>query len=200
MKMSIVSVLFLVFSGRVIGLEDHQSVISSLPNLRAYHGKIVVLNFWATWCKPCKKEIPALMEIQRQYESLGVQVTGASIDEPEDRKKAEEFVHQTRVNYPMWFGCTIEQMLPLGLATSIPATAILDQAGQRRFRIIGEAKKADISERLDWLLGNRSAPAPPELLLPAGITPEHFRLHEEGKEEGEEHDEPAIEGGSAVPS
>jgi thiol-disulfide isomerase/thioredoxin len=158
-----------------------------------------VLNFWATWCKPCRAEIPTLVEVQHRFAAQGVQVIGASIDEPEDRKTAEKFVREMGINYPVWFEFTTGHMMPLRLATSIPATAIFDHNGQRVFRIIGEATKKDLAERLEWLLGDRTAPAPAELVLPAGITPEHFKEHEEGKED-EHQEEVARETGSAVPS
>jgi thiol-disulfide isomerase/thioredoxin len=175
----------------------------SLP-LDRHHGRILVLNFWATWCEPCRKEIPLLVRLQREYGPRGVQVVGASIDEPEDRELAERFVRDQRVNYPVWYGHTTDDMKPLGLATSIPATALFDRDGRRTFRIIGEVHDEVIRSRLEWMLGDRKAEAPAELVLPPGVTPEHFAQHEAGEEEDEEHDHHAEvadagEGGSAVP-
>jgi thiol-disulfide isomerase/thioredoxin len=175
------------------------------PTLDRHKGQIVVLNFWATWCTPCRKEIPVLVRLQTEYGPRGVQVVGASIDEPEDRELAERFVRDRRVNYPVWYGHTMEDMKPYGLATSIPATAIFDRDGTRMFRIIGEVHEEALRSRLDWLLGDRTAARPPELVLPAGVTPEHFAQHEAGEEEEEDHDHHAEvadagEGGSAVPT
>jgi thiol-disulfide isomerase/thioredoxin len=181
------------------------AVADSLP-LDRYEGRILVLNFWASWCAPCRKEIPLLVRLQNEYGPRGVQVVGASIDEPEDRELAERFVRDRHVSYPVWYGLTTEDMKPLGLATAIPATAIFDRDGRRAFRIIGEVHGEAIRPRLDWLLGDRTAQAAPELVLPPGVTPEHFALHEAGEEEAEEgHDHhgemaDAGEGGSAVPT
>jgi thiol-disulfide isomerase/thioredoxin len=175
----------------------------SLP-LDRHRDKIVVLNFWATWCVPCRKEIPLLVRLQNEYGPRGVQIVGASIDEPEDLDLAERFVRDRRVNFPVWYGHTTEDMKPFGLATSIPATAVFDRDGTRAFRIIGEVHADVIRSRLEWLLGDRAAEAPPELVLPPGVTPEHFARHEAGEEEDEdEHhagEGQGEEGGSAVPT
>ena len=169
--------------------------------LDQYRGKVLVLNFWASWCAPCRKEMPLLVRLQTEYGARGVQVLGPSIDEPEDRDDAEDFARAMGVNYPVRYGYTTEDMKPLGLATAVPATAIFDRDGRRMFRIIGEVHEEAIRPRLEWLLGDRTAAAPPELVLPPGVTPEHFALHEAGTEEDEHHEgEHEEEGGSAVPT
>jgi thiol-disulfide isomerase/thioredoxin len=177
---------------------------SPLP-LERHKGEVVVLNFWASWCAPCRKEMPLLVRLQREYGPRGVRVIGVSIDEPEDRELAERFARDARVNYPIWHGYTTEDMKPLGLATSIPATAIFDRDGRRVFRIIGEVHEDAIRPRLEWVLGDPRAAAPAELVLPPGVTTEHFARHESGEEEDEDHDHHAEvadagEGGSAVPT
>jgi thiol-disulfide isomerase/thioredoxin len=150
---------------------------SSRPTekLEAHKGKIVVLNFWAAWCKPCRKEVPLLMELQRQYESRGVQVVGACTDDAKDRDKAEEFLRNNAVTYPVWFGLSDEDMKPLGLGSAIPATAIFDKEGKRVFRLIGEFKKKNLVERLEWLLGNQQGQPPKELHLPVGVDGKEYR-------------------------
>jgi thiol-disulfide isomerase/thioredoxin len=195
------SVAILLFLGAAPAAADVER------DLQRFRGKVVVLNFWATWCAPCRDEIPLLVRIQREYGPKGVQVIGASIDEPGDRESAEAFVRGMRINYPVWYGRTTEDMKPFRLATSIPATAVFDRDGRPVFRIIGAVKEADLTPRLDWLLGARTGEAPAELMLPAGVTPEHFAEHEAGEEEGEGHDHGhegeahvESEGGSAVPT
>jgi len=173
--------------------------------LDRHKGQIVVLNFWATWCEPCRNEIPLLVRVQAEYGPRGVQVIGASIDEPEDQEMAQRFMRDRQVNYPVWHGHTTEDMKPLGLATSIPATAVFDRDGTRMFRIIGEVHEEALRSRLEWMLGDRTAMRPSELVLPDGVTPEHFAQHEAGEEEDEDHDHHAEvadagEGGSAVPT
>ena len=62
------------------------------------------LNFWATYCIPCRKEMPDLAAIQNEYAALGVQVIGASTDEAADRAKVLQFVRETKINFPIWMG------------------------------------------------------------------------------------------------
>ena len=107
-------------------------------SLDQYRGKVLVLNFWASWCAPGRKEMPLLVRMQTEYGPRGVQVLGLSIDEAEDRESAGEFARKVPVNYAVRYGHTTEDMKPLGLATAIPATAIFDRDGKRLFRIIGE--------------------------------------------------------------
>jgi thiol-disulfide isomerase/thioredoxin len=177
----------------------------SIQEILAQHqGKIVVLNFWASWCEPCKAEIPIFIELQKLYESQGVQVLGISVDVPEDRRLAQRFAKRAGLNYPILYDGRMEQMRPLGLADSIPATAIFDRGGERRYRVIGEATKEILARRIDWLLGVRTEEEPAELTLPDGLTREHFREHEEGREHEEAETQRADAGkgeeGSTVPS
>jgi len=173
--------------------------------LARYHGKIVVLNFWASWCEPCKAEIPIFIELQNHYQSQEVQVLGISVDVPADRRLAERFAKRAGVNYPIVYDGRMEEMRPLGLADSIPATAIFDKDGRRRYRMIGAVTKEALASRIDWLLGVRAQEEPAELTLPEGLTPEHFREHEESREHEEHEDQPRGEAqkgeeGSTVPS
>jgi thiol-disulfide isomerase/thioredoxin len=143
--------------------------------LREYEGKIVVLNFWAAWCKPCKKELPMLLALQREFEAQGVQFVGANTDEAKDRVKADAFLNSLGINFPIWFGLSDEEMKPLGLGSSIPATALFDRDGKRAFRLIGELKKKELVERLEWLLGTRQGKPPKELLLPFGLPASEYK-------------------------
>jgi thiol-disulfide isomerase/thioredoxin len=173
-------------------------------DVSAYRGQVLVLNYWASWCAPCRQELPALERLHGRYQARGVATLGVSIDEPEDRSAARRLARSLRLSFPLRFDGTTAEMASLGLATSIPATAIFDRDGTRVFRIIGEAKEPDLLARVEWLLGDRAAARPADLLLPPGVTPEHFAQHEAGVEEDEHehHGEEAEEeeGGSAVPT
>jgi peroxiredoxin len=71
--------------------------------LSDYHGKVVLLNFWATWCPPCKEEMPWFVDLQQRYGAQGLQVIGVAMDDS-DQKKIESFAKQLGVNYPVLLG------------------------------------------------------------------------------------------------
>ncbi len=174
----------------------------NLQKLTDYKGKIVVLNFWATWCQPCRKEMPVFVQLQSEYKSRGIQFIAASTDELTDKNLVKEFALKYKLNFPVWIGATSKQQASFRLGTSLPATVILDQDGTSHFRIIGQAEEKVLKERLDWLLSDHSSPQPDEIVLPPGITPEHFKEHElgEAEEEGNHHEYEPLAFGSEVPS
>jgi thiol-disulfide isomerase/thioredoxin len=121
-------------------------------NLSAYRGRIVVLNFWATYCLPCRKEMPDLAAIQNEYAALGVQVIGASSDTLEDRAKVLQFIKETKLNFPVWVGASAADMLRFGLGSALPGTVILGRDGKVVAQFRGVINQAELKKRLDVLL------------------------------------------------
>ena len=70
--------------------------------LSAYRGKVIILNFWATWCGPCKVEIPGFVELYNKYKPQGLEVLGVSVDDPVSKLKP--FAPQLKINYPLLVG------------------------------------------------------------------------------------------------
>ena len=132
--------------------------------LRDLRGKIVVLNFWATWCGPCNAEMPILVEAAKRYAERGVVFIGASLDEAKTRDKIPAFLSQYQVTFPVWYGATGEDMDALKMGEAAPATAFLDAEGRIVARIQGQMTEEEIPERLDWLLGGQKGPAPKALI------------------------------------
>ncbi len=121
-------------------------------SLAAYRGRVVVLNFWATWCEPCRAEMPDLAAIQNEYAALGVQVIGASSDPMSDSAKVLKFIREYKVNFPVWLGANTPDMQRFGLGEVLPATAIIDRTGKIVWREIGIIKPAELRKQLDALL------------------------------------------------
>jgi len=133
----------------VLALKDLTGADQSLAG---YKGRIVVLNFWATWCEPCKKEMPDLSAIQNDYAALGVQVIGAAGDEAADGAKVLKFTREFKVNFPVWIGATTDDMQRFGVGTVLPATVIVDRNGKIVWREIGIIKPAELRTKLDSIL------------------------------------------------
>jgi thiol-disulfide isomerase/thioredoxin len=128
--------------------------------LSGYRSKVVVLNFWATWCIPCTAEIPMLVQAEREYGSKGVVFIAASVDEGKSKNGVPDFASRFHVEFPVLLDATMRDLLRLGMGRAVPATAFLDQEGHIVSRVQGQMREEELKERLDWLLGDRSRPAP----------------------------------------
>lgn len=142
-------------AGDVVGREVELALkdpFGTEQRLSALKGRIVVLNFWATYCVPCRKEMPELSAIQNEYAALGVQVVGASADAPEDRAKVLEFVKEAKVNFPVWTGATAADMMRFGLGAALPGTVIVGRDGRVAKVISGVVNQAELKKQIDAML------------------------------------------------
>lgn len=142
-------------------LKDAHGQKVRLTDLR---GKPVVLNFWATWCGPCNAEMPMLVELEKQYSGRGVMFIGASLDDKKTRGKIPAFVAEHGITFPIWYGATADDLEQLKLGVAVPATLFVDAEGQVVGRILGQARVEEVKERLEWLTGGKSTPAPPAVV------------------------------------
>jgi len=133
-------------------------------SLAEYRGKIVVLNFWATWCLPCREEMPMLSKLAPKYDEKDVAFLAASIDDAQTQSRIVHFLEKKKITLAVFTGATPETLKHFELGEIVPATLILHRDGAPAFRIEGEASKKDISSRLDWLLSDRSGKQPKILL------------------------------------
>ena len=160
-------------------------------DLRDLRGSIVVVNFWATWCIPCREEMPIFVKLHERRASEGVRVIGASADAAGNEHAVEAFVREQQIRFPIWIGATTLDMERLGLGTALPATAIIDRDGTVATRAAGIIDEAGLDRWIGWLLGDRSAPAPPP---PVRVPiPHHEHEHHHGTGVG-------LDGPSLVPS
>ncbi|MBV9182489.1 MAG: TlpA family protein disulfide reductase [Acidobacteria bacterium] len=128
--------------------------------LAQYQGKVVVLNFWATWCIPCRQEMPVLAEMEHKYSQKGLAVLGASVDDEKTQPQIQTFADNHHVPFPLLRGASSEQMQSLGLGESIPATAFFDADGQLVARVLGELNRSELEHRLEWMLGKHHGKEP----------------------------------------
>lgn len=122
-----------------------QDLAGNEVSLRQYKGKIVFLDFWATWCPPCRKSIPELVDVQEKYRDQGLIVLGISTDDP--RKISDKsllgFKKRYRVNYSILradYGVTMDYFGARNMA--LPTLFVIDREGKVVDRIVGYAPGA----------------------------------------------------------
>ncbi len=104
-------------------------------SLAGYKGKVLVINFWATWCPPCRKEIPDFIEAYREYKDKGLEILGLSVDET-TAPALLEWTAKMGLNYPVALA-TPEIVRDYEPGQFIPATIIVDRRGHLRYRHTG---------------------------------------------------------------
>ena len=130
-------------------LKDLSGVDQSLQSLK---GRIVVLNFWATYCVPCRTEMPELAAVQNEFAALGVQVIGVSTDATSERAKVLQFVRETKVNFPIWIGGSSEHTIKFGLGAALPGTVVIDREGKIAKIISGVVDQRMLRKEIEALL------------------------------------------------
>lgn len=117
-----------------------------------WQGKVMVLNFWATWCPPCVRETPAFVELQEQYAASGLQFIGVAID---DKEKVNDFMDSYGVNYPMLIGednaINIAQLFGNRFG-ALPYTVIINRLGIIRYIQRGELTREVVEKNINQLL------------------------------------------------
>jgi len=105
--------------------------------LADYRGKVVVLNFWDTWCGPCRQEIPTFIAMQQEMEAKGLQLLGVALGQ-EGVEKVRDYTSRSGINYPvLLLGGNNDLLTSYGGIRSIPATFIIDREGRLAAEHIG---------------------------------------------------------------
>ena len=119
--------------------------------LSSFKGKVILLNFWATWCGPCKAEIPGFVELQNQYGKDGLVIVGYSVDD--EAPKARAFANEYKMNYPVLLGLGREDVQEAyGPIWGIPASFIISREGKVCQKHLGIAPKAVFEKEIKALL------------------------------------------------
>ena len=119
--------------------------------LSDYKGKVVLLDFWATWCTPCRAEIPHFVEMQQKYGPQGFQVVGISMDD--DAKPVKEFYRQFNMNYPVAVGDD-KLAQSFGGVLGLPVNFIIDREGRIHAKYLGATDVSVIDKAVSDLLAN----------------------------------------------
>jgi peroxiredoxin len=134
-------------------LTDLQGHTVKLSDLR---GKAVVLNFWATWCPPCKEEIPWFVELQKRYGAQGLQIVGVAMDDG-DQKDVEKFAAANSINYPILFGKD-KVADQYGGIEYLPTTFYIDRNGVVMDRVFGRPGRDEIEQKVKRAIASSSTP------------------------------------------
>jgi thiol-disulfide isomerase/thioredoxin len=121
-------------------------------DLTQWRGRVLVINYWATWCTPCREEMPMFVKLQERYGSRGLQFIGIAIDQPD---KVAEFASEFRINYPLFLGGpeTIDLLRRAGnRAGVLPYTLVIDRRGKLVSRESGGLKEARLESIIQPLL------------------------------------------------
>ena len=136
----------MVMAARLMGLDDR------LQPVEQWRGKVLVINFWATWCAPCREEIPVFIKFQDQYQARGVQFVGIAIDQKE---RVAPYARDIGINYPVLVGGieTMDFARQVGnRAGVLPFTLVIDRSGTVVTSVAGVLKPEKLENLLQPLL------------------------------------------------
>lgn len=119
-----------------------QTLAGDSVTLASLRGRTVLLNVWATWCTPCRTEIPALQRLHDRFGANGLEVVGVSVDADDDEDKIRSFMIDFRMTYPVWRD-PAERVSATFLVIGIPATFLVGPDGTLLFRHIGPVTDTD---------------------------------------------------------
>ena len=160
-KKLVLLVLFTVPSSAALGQAqkapalEFKDLRGRVRRLSDYKGKVVLLNFWATWCPPCRAEMPDLVRMQREYGKRGLQVIGITYP-PETAGGVRRFIRRLKVNYPVALG-TKETKGLFDQSETLPITIVIDRDGNVRDRIEGILLPEEFEQKIKPLLQSTEA-------------------------------------------
>jgi peroxiredoxin len=127
-----------------------KSVDGRAAKLSDYRGKIVLLNFWATWCAPCRVEMPTLMALYDKYHAQGLEIIGVSMDDG-GQERVEKYVNEMKINYPILHGNPSVADHYGGLRL-LPQTVFITRDGKIVQTVIGMRSRKDFEIIIEQLL------------------------------------------------
>lgn len=140
-------------SGHLAPDFELKDINGKMVKLSDFRGKAVVLNFWATWCPPCKTEIPWFEDLQNRYGSQGLAVVGVALDDSSESDIAE-FAKEMKMNYPVLLGKEETSDL-YGGVDALPTTFYIDRNGKIITTVPGLADRKEIEDNIIKALNSK---------------------------------------------
>ena len=156
MKLALVALVIAFSAASVLGqgTTAPQFAVKDLNGrsvrLSDYQGKVVLVNFWATWCPPCRAEMPDLVKLQSEYGKDGLQIIGVTYP-PEEKARVRTFANSLKVNYPIVLG-TRELKARFSSEEILPLTVVIDRDGKVSDIISGILLRQEFDEKIKPLL------------------------------------------------
>jgi thiol-disulfide isomerase/thioredoxin len=139
-------------------------MFSDIPGARRqfshFKGKVIVVNFWATWCPPCKAEMPELVKVYGAYHDRGVEFVGAANEPRSEKHKVRAYMQEMQIQFPVWLEASEDHLKALGVGPGLPATVIVDAQGRVAARITGVIDPMQLRELLDRILSEQATTEP----------------------------------------
>jgi thiol-disulfide isomerase/thioredoxin len=146
--------------GKPFDLEFTDAIKGSTVSIKGLKGKVVVIDFWATWCGPCVAEMPKMKELYAKYRDQGVEFIGVSLDQPKEQgglDKLKNFVEENKIAWPQYYqgkGWQSEFSMSLGI-NAIPCVFVVDTEG----KLYSVEARGKLEEMIPELLKKKSSPA-----------------------------------------
>ena len=134
-------------AGPAVAFQDLDGTATSLAD---YRGKVVMVDIWATWCAPCRIEIPHLMELYRKHRDKDFALVGISIDEA-GTEVVQEFARELDINYPLWWAPASAVTRQFGPVRGLPTTFLLDREGTVQKTYVGYRPGLELQMEKDIL-------------------------------------------------
>jgi thiol-disulfide isomerase/thioredoxin len=144
--------------GKPFDLDFTDAIKGSTVSIKGLKGKVVVIDFWATWCGPCVAEMPKMKELYAKYRDQGVEFIGVSLDQPKEQgglDKLKKFVEEKKIAWPQYYqgnGWESEFSMSLGI-NSIPCVFIVDAEG----KLYSVEARGNLEEMIPDLLKKKTA-------------------------------------------
>jgi peroxiredoxin len=153
----ILLVVIIAFSPAIVSGQETKApqfelrdIHSRIVRLSDYKGKVVLINFWATWCPPCRAEMPDLIRLQREYAKHGLQIIGISYP-PQTKARVRRFARSLKVNYPIVLG-TRQIRARFSSDETLPLTVVINRDGMVNEIISGILLREEFDEKIKPLL------------------------------------------------